>query len=92
MLKIKRSYRLLLSAILLVGILLLQFHFHDHAQSSEECPICIIYKVLDLSDVPKPFVALFFLAFVFIPFVRKTSLHTFVFHPNTQSRAPPSFS
>lgn len=92
MLKVKHSYRLLLSVLLLVGILLLQFHYHDHEDSSEHCPICIVQEVFDIADAPQPLFCLACIAFIFIPFATQTTALPLQISQNTRSRAPPKHS
>ena len=92
MFSIKKSYRLLLSTLLFIGILLLQFHYHDHGDNTEHCPICIVQEVFDISDTPPAFFLLAFVPFIYIAFLeqnRALPLHI----PHTKrSRAPPRHS
>ena len=94
MLKIRKSYRLLLSTLLFVGVLLLQFHYHDHDDDvgTEHCPICLVKEVFDLSDMPQVPFAFAFVAFIFIAFVAIQSALPLTQTKNNRTRAPPLFS
>jgi len=92
MLKVKHSYRLLLSTLLLVGILLLQFHYHDHEDSSEHCPVCLVQEVFDISDAPSAFFTLAFVPFIFIAFATQTTALPLQISHSKRSRAPPIHS
>lgn len=92
MFKIKKSYRLLLSTLLFVGVLLLQFHHHDHEDTIENCPICIIQEVFDIADAPQPLFCLACIAFIFIPFATQTATLPLQISYTKRSRAPPLFS
>jgi len=94
MLNTKKSYRLLLSALLFVGVLLLQFHYHDHNDSdaSEQCPICIVQEVFDIADAPQPLFCLACVAFIFIAFATQTAVLPLQISYTKRSRAPPLFS
>ena len=91
MLHIRNSYRLLLSTALLVGILLLQFHYHDHEDATEHCPVCLIQEVFDIADAPA-LVILAFIPFIFIAFVEKSTSLPLYISLVKRSRAPPKHS
>jgi hypothetical protein len=92
MLKIKKSYRLLLSALLFSGILLLQFHFHEHEDANESCPVCIVQEVFDISDAPSPLYALTFVPFIYIVVAAQTKAIPLRTSRSQLSRAPPKLS
>ena len=89
MLKIKKSYRLLLSTLLFVGVLLLQFHHHEHEENTENCPICIIQEVFDISDVPSAFFILAFVPFIYIAFLTQSKPLPLQISHSKRSRAHP---
>ena len=91
MLKIKKSYRLLLSALLFTGILLLQFHFHEHEANAEHCPVCVVQELFDLSDTPSAY-TLAFIPFIFIAFVAEVKIIPLRISHSRLSRAPPRHS
>lgn len=92
MLKIKKSYRLVLSTLLFVGVLLLQLHYHDHEDNSENCPICIVQEVFDISDAPSSFFTLAFVPFIYIAFLAQNTPIPLRISHSKRSRAPPVHS
>ncbi len=92
MLKIKKSYRLLLSTLLFIGVLLLQFHHHDHEDNIENCPICIVQEVFDISDVPSAFFTLAFVPFIYIAFLTQSKPIPLQILHAKRSRAPPQYT
>ncbi len=93
MLRLKKDHRLLLSIFLLIGMILLQSHTHDETTvDHEQCSICIVQEVFDISDAPCLVCTLLFVPFIYIAFATQTHVVPLRITRSTPSRAPPLFS
>lgn len=88
----RKKYRLLLLALVFVGTLLSSFHYHDDAQTSEDCPVCILQHISVGADIPDNVVLQELALFFLIPLSGLQAYISTKLIRSYPSRAPPSFS
>jgi len=88
---IKKKYRLYILALVLVGILLSSFHYHDDIYVADDCPVCIIQHILALADIPDIYAPQELIVYLLIPLMGVQTYLTSKLIRSCPSRAPPSF-